>query len=175
MERRSKRQVKELVADLVDRAAVEAEFYLGFPLRLPIDVFTGTGYAGCVVWDEDNEPVMRLARNILVNSPMAEIMDLFHHELSHVFTPEDTDHGEDWLEVYMELEPTSPSGWSEKCVLHFHREDWRYVGECSCNRERRRDRKPRADWTCSNCNGPVDYKKNDSFMPYGLDIAPGME
>jgi len=169
MKRRSKQEVDQLIEDLMERASDLAEFHLGFRLEVPIRVFTGTGYAGCVIWEGRDEPLMRLARNVLVNGSLTDIMDLYHHELAHVFTPEDANHGIEWLEMYMELEPLSPSGWSEKCELQFHREDWRYIGECSCNRERRRDRRPRAKWSCAKCNQPVEYKRNPDFNPYGVD------
>jgi len=173
MKRRSKQEVDQLIEDLMERASDLAEFHLGFRLEVPIRVFTGTGYAGCVIWEGDDQPLMRLARHVLVNESLTQIMDLYHHELAHVFTPEDDNHGSEWLKMYMELEPLSPSGWSEKCELHFHREDWRYIGECSCGRghERRRDRRPRADWTCAKCHEPVRYERNDDFMPYRLDAV----
>ena len=167
--RRTKKEVDALVKDLEERAENLAEFYLGTSLGLPITVFTGIGYAGCVVYDIEGRPIMRLARHVLVNESMGYIMDLFHHELAHTFTPEDSNHGSEWLEMYMELEPTSPSGWAERCKLHFVCEDWRYIGKCSCGRERRRDRRPRADWTCSQCHEAIEYERNPDFNPYGVD------
>jgi predicted SprT family Zn-dependent metalloprotease len=166
--RRTKKEVDALVEDLVERAADLAELHVGFRLELSIKVFTGTGYAGCVLWDSEDAPFMRLARNILVNAPMAQVVDLFHHELAHVFTPEDADHGDEWLKMYKELEPVSPSNWATKCKLTFVREDWRYIGRCQCGRERRRDRRPRADWTCAECDEPVNYQRNPDFNPYGV-------